>query len=192
MIDSQASELGELERIAAEGQSRIESRTLCHVACAGQELPVQAFFLGNPDPGRARHRHLRRRPWPGAHRRRGRHRLSAKHRAAACAGTPPCMRQLESVCAWSSSRWSIPAACGGARAPIRNGVDLMRNAPLEARREAALPDRRASLGSAPALVSRSRRNSRWRRKAAPCAIWIAANCSATASAWPSIAIPVSA
>lgn len=50
MIDDQASEFKELERIAAEGQSRIESRTLCHVPCAGRELPVQAFLLGNPDP----------------------------------------------------------------------------------------------------------------------------------------------
>lgn len=50
MIDKHVSELEELERIAAEGQSRIEARTLCLVSCAGRELPLRAFFLGNADP----------------------------------------------------------------------------------------------------------------------------------------------
>lgn len=50
MIDTQVSELEELEQIAAEGGARVEVRKLCQIPCAGRDLPLQAFFLGNADP----------------------------------------------------------------------------------------------------------------------------------------------
>ena len=50
MIDTQAEELEELEQIAATDRSRIEMRTLCRIPCAGKSLPLRAFFLGSADP----------------------------------------------------------------------------------------------------------------------------------------------
>ncbi len=43
-------ELDELERIVAAGGSGLEVRTLCQVDCGTRRLPVQAFCLGNRDP----------------------------------------------------------------------------------------------------------------------------------------------
>ena len=130
MIDSQASELGELERIAAEGQSRIESRTLCHVACAGQELPVQAFFLGNPDPAAPAIGYF-----GGVH---GLERIGAEVVIAYLQSIVQRLRwdttlhaQLESL-----RMVFVPVVNpGGMLLRTRanpNGVDLMRNAPLDA------------------------------------------------------------
>jgi hypothetical protein len=50
MKDTQTSELDELARIAAESGSRVEVRTLCQIPCAGSLLPLRAFFLGSADP----------------------------------------------------------------------------------------------------------------------------------------------
>ncbi len=50
MIDTQAEELEELEQIAATDRSRIEMRTLCRIPCAGKSLPLRAFLLGSADP----------------------------------------------------------------------------------------------------------------------------------------------
>lgn len=43
-------ELHELERIAAAGDTKVEARVLCRIPCDGVELPIHSFILGNPDP----------------------------------------------------------------------------------------------------------------------------------------------
>lgn len=43
-------ELDELEQLVAAGGTGIEVRTLCQVACGDRRLPLHAISLGNPDP----------------------------------------------------------------------------------------------------------------------------------------------
>jgi len=43
-------ELEELEQIVAAGGTAIEARTLCQVVCGARCLPLHAISLGNPDP----------------------------------------------------------------------------------------------------------------------------------------------
>jgi hypothetical protein len=51
-MSSKLPELFELERIVEEGmRHRMEVRTLCEVETGGLRLPVYALALGNPDPG---------------------------------------------------------------------------------------------------------------------------------------------
>lgn len=50
MTDAGAHELEELEQIIAAGGSAIEARTLCQIACGARRLPLHAVSLGNPDP----------------------------------------------------------------------------------------------------------------------------------------------
>ncbi len=50
MTDAGAHELDELEQIIAAGGSAIEARTLCQIACGARRLPLHAISLGNPDP----------------------------------------------------------------------------------------------------------------------------------------------
>ncbi|MBI5901801.1 MAG: DUF2817 domain-containing protein [Rhodocyclales bacterium] len=44
------SELDELDRIAATVKVPVETRPLCRIAIGEGEVPIHAFFIGNPDP----------------------------------------------------------------------------------------------------------------------------------------------
>lgn len=50
MNQQTTSELEELDRIAAMAAAPVEVRSLCRISIGGQEIPVHAFFIGNPDP----------------------------------------------------------------------------------------------------------------------------------------------
>lgn len=50
VIPSELPELAELQRIASEGGAHVQQHVICEVASAGQRLPVSVITLGNPDP----------------------------------------------------------------------------------------------------------------------------------------------
>lgn len=124
-------ELDEVERIVAAAGSGIEPRTLCQIDCGGARLPLRVIALGNPDPA-----------VPAIGIFGGVHGLEI-------IGAQVVIAYLDSIV--SRLRWDttlhrqlehvrlvfVPAANpGGMWRRTRanpNGVDLMRNAPLEAR-----------------------------------------------------------
>jgi hypothetical protein len=127
-------ELDELERIVAAGGSGLEARILCEIDCGGRQLPLHAFSLGNRDPG-----------VPAIGIFGGVHGLES-------IGAQVVIAFLQSIL--SRLRWDttlqrqlerlrlvfVPVVNPGGmwrrtRANPR-GVDLMRNAPLEARESA--------------------------------------------------------
>ncbi len=152
MIDTQAEELEELEQIAATDRSRIEMRTLCRIPCAGKSLPLRAFFLGSADPAAPAIGYF-----GGVH---GLERIGADVVIAY-------LRSIVQRLRWDTTLHAqleklrmvfVPVVNpGGMLLRTRanpNGVDLMRNAPLDAIEKAAGPDWRPPDRSAPALVSR--------------------------------------
>jgi hypothetical protein len=50
MTDKGIHELDELEQIAAAGGTGMETRSLCEIACGERSLPLRVISLGNPDP----------------------------------------------------------------------------------------------------------------------------------------------
>ncbi len=50
MTDAAIDELEEIDRIAASSGIAFQARTLCEVDCGSRSLPLRAFTLGNPDP----------------------------------------------------------------------------------------------------------------------------------------------
>ena len=50
MTDAAIDELEEIDRIAAASGIAFQARTLCEVDCGNTSLPLRAFTLGNPDP----------------------------------------------------------------------------------------------------------------------------------------------
>jgi hypothetical protein len=123
-------ELDEIEQIIAASDSTLQSWTLCEVECGGRKLPLRALALGNPDPD-----------FPaigifgGVH---GLERIGAQvvitflqSLVGRLRWDTTLHRQLEQV-----RLVFVPAVNpGGMLRRTRanpNGVDLMRNAPLEA------------------------------------------------------------
>jgi hypothetical protein len=131
MTDSLIDELEDIERIAGSGEVAIEARTLCEIDCGARRLPLRVIALGNPDPAV---------PaigiFGGVH---GLERIGAQVVIAFLQSILSRLRwdttlhrQLEQV-----RLVFVPAVNpGGMWRRTRanpNGVDLMRNAPLEAR-----------------------------------------------------------
>ena len=127
-------ELDELEQIVAAGGAGIEARTLCQIPCGDRNLPLRAIALGNPDPAV---------PaigiFGGVH---GLERIGAQVVIAF-------LQSIVSRLRWDSTLQRqledirlvfVPVVNpGGMWRRTRanpNGVDLMRNAPLEARERA--------------------------------------------------------
>ena len=50
MTDTGIDELDDLEQIIVAGGAGLEAWNLCEIACGGQRLPLRAIALGNPDP----------------------------------------------------------------------------------------------------------------------------------------------
>jgi hypothetical protein len=127
-------ELDELEQIVAAGGAGVEARTLCQIPCGDRSLPLRAIALGNPDPAV---------PaigiFGGVH---GLERIGAQVVIAFLQSIvsrlrwdSTLLRQLEGV-----RLVFVPVVNpGGMWRRTRanpNGVDLMRNAPLDAREKA--------------------------------------------------------
>jgi hypothetical protein len=189
MIDTQAEELGELEQIAATDRSRIEMRTLCHVS----PVPARACRCGPSSSASADPAAPAIGYFGGVH---GLERI----------GADVVIAYLQSIV--QRLRWDttlhaqfeklrmvfVPVVNpGGMLLRTRanpNGVDLMRNAPLDAIDKATGADRRPPAWARACPGTAGRRTSRWKWKVAPCAIW-SVNCSDMPSALPSIATPAS-
>lgn len=134
MIETGIHELDELEQLVAGAGSRFEARTLCELACGEQCFPLHAIAFGNPDPS-----------VPAIGIFGGVHGLER-------IGAQVVIAFLKSVI--SRLRWDttlnrqlehlrlvfVPVVNpGGMFRRTRanpNGVDLMRNAPLDAREKA--------------------------------------------------------
>lgn len=123
--------LDELAKIIDIGGRHFETRTVCEVDCLGQRLPVQAITLGNPDP---------RVPvvgfFGGIH---GLEQIGAevvmaylRNLATRLQWDDTLHRQLESVRLVFMPLLNPGGIWQGTRANP-NGVDLMRNAPVESR-----------------------------------------------------------
>ncbi len=130
VADALVDELDEIDRIAAGAGIAFEARTLCEIECGDRRLPLHAITLGNPDPA-----------VPAIGIFGGVHGLER-------IGAQVVMAFLQSII--SRLRWDttlhrqleqvrlvfVPAVNpGGMWRRTRanpNGVDLMRNAPLEA------------------------------------------------------------
>ena len=121
--------LDELARIIDTGGRHFESRVLCEVDCQGQRMPVQVVTLGNPDP---------KVPavgfFGGVH---GLERIGAevvmaylRNLATRLKWDDTLHRQLESVRLVFMPLVNPGGIWRGTRANP-NGVDLMRNAPVE-------------------------------------------------------------
>ncbi|KAF0165188.1 MAG: carboxypeptidase [Rhodocyclaceae bacterium] len=127
-------ELDELEQIVAAGGTGLEARTLCDIPCGDRSLPLRTIALGNPDPAV---------PaigiFGGVH---GLERIGAQVVIAF-------LQSIVSRLRWDSTLQRqlegirlvfVPVVNpGGMWRRTRanpNGVDLMRNAPLEAREKA--------------------------------------------------------
>ncbi len=121
--------LDELAKIIDTGGADLQSRTLCEVECLGQRMPVQAVFLGNPDPSLPAVGFF-----GGFH---GLERIGAEVVLAY-------LRNLTSRLKWDHTLHQQLASVrlvfvplvnpGGIRLGTRanpNGVDLMRNAPVD-------------------------------------------------------------
>ena len=125
------SHLEELARIIDKGGTHFETRTLCEVTCLGQRLPVHVITLGNPDP---------QVPvvgfFGGVH---GLERIGAEvvmaylqNLATRLKWDDTLHRQLESVRLVFMPLVNPGGIWRGTRANP-NGVDLMRNAPVESK-----------------------------------------------------------
>ena len=125
------SHLDELAQIIETGGEHFETRTLCEVACLGERLPVQVVAMGNPDP---------KVPvvgfFGGVH---GLERIGAevvmaylRNLATRLKWDDTLHRQLESVRLVFMPLVNPGGIWRGTRANP-NGVDLMRNAPVESR-----------------------------------------------------------
>ncbi len=123
--------LDELAKIIDTGGRHFESRVLCEVDCQGQRMPVQVVTLGNPDP---------KVPavgfFGGVH---GLERIGAevvmaylRNLATRLKWDDTLHRQLESVRLVFMPLVNPGGIWRGTRANP-NGVDLMRNAPVESR-----------------------------------------------------------
>ena len=133
-------ELTELHRLAAEAGAAVSLRTACDVDCGERRFPVPVLTLGTtaadaPAVGF----------FGGVH---GLERIGAEVVIAylrslvmRLPGTSCCTGSSRR-CASCSCRWSIRAALWRGTRANPNGVDLMRNAPVDATRARALPDRR--------------------------------------------------
>ncbi len=131
MIQSKLPELIELERIIQAGSAHLETRVICQVASGHQHFPVYAITLGNPSlevPAVGF--------FGGVH---GLERIGAEVLIAYLHSLVMRLqwdnmlhRQLESVRLVFMPIVNPGGMCQGTRANP-NGVDLMRNAPLDAR-----------------------------------------------------------
>jgi len=121
--------LDELARIIESGGSDLQARTLGEVACLGQRLPLQVVTLGNPDPG-----------VPAVGFFGGFHGLELigaevvlaylRHLAGRLAWDASLHQQLESVRLVFMPLVNPGGMLRGTRANP-NGIDLMRNAPVD-------------------------------------------------------------
>ncbi len=126
---SELPELDELQQLVHEGGAHLQCRTLCEVATGGRVFPVQAITLGNPDP---------RLPgvgfFGGVH---GLERIGAEVVLA-------CLRSLVRRLRWDATVHHLLQQLRIVFVPVVNpgglwrgtranpqGVDLMRNAPLD-------------------------------------------------------------
>jgi hypothetical protein len=121
--------LDELARILDLGGAHFEVRTVCEVACLGEHLPVHVVMLGNPDPGLPTVGFF-----GGVH---GLERIGAevvmaymRNLASRLKWDDTLHRQLETVRLVFMPLVNPGGIWRGTRANP-NGVDLMRNAPVE-------------------------------------------------------------
>ncbi len=131
MTQSKLPELIELERIIQAGSAHLETRVICQVASGHQHFPVYAITLGNPSPEVPAVGFF-----GGVH---GLERIGAEVLIAYLHSLVMRLqwdnmlhRQLESVRLVFMPIVNPGGMCQGTRANP-NGVDLMRNAPLDAR-----------------------------------------------------------
>ncbi|MFZ4536091.1 M14 family zinc carboxypeptidase [Propionivibrio sp.] len=130
MKASELPELIELERIIAEGATHLDARVMCQVAAAEQNFPVYAITLGNPSPAVPAVGFF-----GGVH---GLERIGSEIVIAFLSSLVKRLqwdsilhRQLESVRLVFMPVVNPGGVWQGTRANP-NGVDLMRNAPLDA------------------------------------------------------------
>ncbi|MGB0126838.1 MAG: M14 family zinc carboxypeptidase [Rhodocyclaceae bacterium] len=130
MSASDLPELAQLERVVAEGGSLLDVRTACTVSTGGREFPVHAICLGNPDPGLPAVAFI-----GGVH---GLERIGAEVVLAYLGSLvvrlrwdATLLRALETVRLVFVPLVNPGGLWRGTRANP-NGVDLMRNAPVEA------------------------------------------------------------
>ena len=130
MSQHELPELIELERIIAEGAAHLDARVVCQVAAGENNFPVYAITLGNPDPAVPAVGFF-----GGVH---GLERIGAEVVIAYLGSLVKRLqwdsmlhRQLESVRLVFMPVVNPGGVWRGTRANP-NGVDLMRNAPLEA------------------------------------------------------------
>ncbi len=123
--------LDELAQIIDTGGRHFEARTLCEVVCEGQPMPVQVVTMGNPDPAVPAVGFF-----GGVH---GLERIGAevvmaylRNLATRLKWDDTLHRQLESVRLVFMPLVNPGGIWRGTRANP-NGVDLMRNAPVESR-----------------------------------------------------------
>jgi hypothetical protein len=123
--------LDQLARILDLGGKHFETRTLCEVTCGGRRLPVQAVLLGNPDPALPAVGFF-----GGFH---GLERIGAEvvlaflhNLATRLKWDSSLHRELESVRLVFMPLVNPGGIWRGTRANP-NGVDLMRNAPVESK-----------------------------------------------------------
>jgi hypothetical protein len=130
VIPSELPELAELQRIADEGGAHVSQRVVCEVEANGQRLPVSVLTLGNPDPSLPAVGFF-----GGVH---GLERIGAEVVLAHLASLVSRLawddllhRQLESLRLVFMPLVNPGGLARGTRANPQ-GVDLMRNAPVDA------------------------------------------------------------
>lgn len=139
-------ELDELQRIVAEGGAHLQQRTLCEVALGAQRLPVLAITLGNPSPAVPAVGFF-----GGVH---GLERIGAEVVIAHLASLVQRLRWDSSLHRQLESLRLVfmpivnPGGMARATRANPNGVDLMRNAPVDA------------LDAVPFLIGGQRRSDR--------------------------------
>ena len=171
-------ELAALQRIVELGAAHLQCRTVCEVEMAGGgAYPVQVVTLGNPDPAVPAVGFF-----GGVH---GLERIGAEVVLAHLHSLVMRMqwdstlhRQLESLRLVFMPLVNPGGMAMGTRANPR-GVDLMRNAPVQA------------LEQVPFLVGGQRWSARlpWKPKTGQFAKWCSRSCSRVRSAWRWIATP---
>ncbi|HEX6703914.1 MAG TPA: M14 family zinc carboxypeptidase [Albitalea sp.] len=131
MSRTELAELSELQRLVAEGGAHLSQRIACHIDCGGQRFPVPVVTLGNPAPGVPAVGFF-----GGVH---GLERIGAEVVLAflrslvmRLAWDEMLHRQLESLRMVFMPLVNPGGLWRGTRANP-NGVDLMRNAPVDAR-----------------------------------------------------------
>jgi len=135
-LDDDLPELAALRALAAEAGPALQTRQLCTVDCGARRFPVLAMCLGNPDPGVPAVGFF-----GGVH---GLERIGAavviawlRSLVSRLAWDDTLHRQLESVRLVFMPLVNPGGTWRGTRANP-NGVDLMRNAPVDAERALAL------------------------------------------------------